>query len=207
MLGPIHPAGADPAHQLRSRDAPGTWDLQLISISCCSSGQMAPGTRQRNQAQCQPAKGRRLPASLSPLALPSQALAPEGFWDRICTRGSLFLPGLRGLNTIKRPSSDAGTHACSPPSLLRRGPGPARDQGPTKGSVSMTKRTRCFPQNKWHQIGRALWKTASLASRSFFFLNFPIRSSRCHINYLNLGEISAASSEALFRARRPRIPR
>ena len=171
MLGPIHPAGARPAHQLRSRDAPGTWDLQLISISSCPCGQMAPGTRRRNQAQCQPAEGRRLRASLRPLALPSQALAPEGFWDRICTWGSLFLPGLRGLNTIKRPSSDAGTHTCSPPSLLPRGPGPARDRGPTKGSVSMTKSRRCFPQNKWHQIGRGIVEN-SIAGLPFFFFFF-----------------------------------
>ena len=164
-------------------------DFHCILLAC---GQMAPGTRRGIEHSAMWQTRVPLPARSA-----RQALALWGFWDHLC---SLRSPGLRGLNTIKQPSSSVGTHTPSLPSLLRRGSG---DLVPTKGSLSMTK-SQAFipptpqPQNKWQNWPGIV--DISNTGLPVFSLLFPIRSSRCHINYLNLGEISGA---ILLRGRVP----
>lgn len=105
---------------------------------------------------------------------PSLLPAPEGFGDQICTRGWPFLLGLRGLNTIKPPSSDRVTHAGLLPCLLPWG---QTLQRTTKGRVSMTKTPNVSPTTNGIRWAWALWETPTWPAPSYpFLLIVPARA-------------------------------
>lgn len=180
-------------------------DLQLISIApWAGRGHMVPEAREKpNTMQ---AGREHAPPPHSSEAL----LCCRRLWGPPCTGGTAVPARLRGLNTIQRPSSSSsGRHSLAfLPASFRGGRALPSDPVPTKGPLSMTKSPQRLPPTNGIGPAGALSETATRACRCFspFLPNGPIRSSRCHINYLNLGDMPAASSETPFGARRPRIP-
>lgn len=179
-----------------------TWNLQLISIAPWAAwGQMVPEATEKPNTM--PGWSRAWPTPTPFLGGPALLQTALG------TTVPAWIKGIKHHSTpvlLQLQSAQPGL----PPGLLPLLGGQAlpSDPVPTKGPLSMTKRPQRLPPTNGIRPAGALSETATRACPCFspFLPNGPTRSSRCHINYLNLGDMRAASSETPFRARRPRIP-